>query len=416
MNTRSTSLAVLLVLGACTPHPAAVPDAPPPLVVQYRNGLWFDGQVFQRGDRFVRGEQFVPPTAARQVIDLQGQHVVPPFGEAHNHNIDPQGAVAKVLAGYLRAGVFYVQNPNNLPGARAGLAGRINHPGTVDVAFANGGLTSPGGHPTQIARANIARGRWTESDGDGAFYFSVRDESELARRWPQLVASRPDFVKIYLLYGDQGLAPALIPTIVQRARRAGLRVAAHVETAGDFHTAVAAGVDLIAHTPGFRGDRNTRLDDPGRFRIQPDDARAAARQGTVVVTTLAGLAKYADEQHDAALRRAADELNRSNLALLHSTGVAIAVGSDEYGDNSVGEARYLASLKVLSPAALLRSWCEVTPRAIFPGRRIGRLQPGYEASFLVLAGDPLADFAHTGHVVLAVKQGQRLDLAPALAR
>lgn len=171
-------------------------------------------------------------------------------------------------------------------------------------------------------------------------------------------------------------------------------------------------MDQIAHTPGFRGDRNTRLDDPGRFRIQPDDARAAARQGTVVVTTLAGLAKYADEQHDAALRRAADELNRSNLALLHSTGVAIAVGSDEYGDNSVGEARYLAALKVLAPAALLRSWCEITPRAIFPDRRIGRLQPGYEASFLVLGGDPLADFAHTGQIVLAVKQGQRLEFSP----
>jgi hypothetical protein len=422
---RHVARALALLALACTPRPPVTPRTTPAPVVQYRNGLWFDGEVFVPGDRFVRDGFFVPATTATDVVDLRAQHVVPPFAEAHNHNIDPRGSAAKVLDGYLGAGVFYVQNPNNLPGARAALAGQINRPDAVDVAFANGGFTGPDGHPAEIARRNIDRGRWTAADGEGAFYYTVARADDVDRHWAALLATRPDFLKVYLLYSEasglsagaagfgwRGLDPALLLPIVQRAHRVRLRVVAHVETASDFHAAVSAGVDQIGHTPGFRGDQHTRLPDPARFSIRPEDARAAARQGTVVVTTLAGLSKYAGEQGDRELRRAADDLNRSNLATLQAAGVAIAIGSDEYSDNSVGEARYLASLGAFTPAALLRSWCQVTPRAIFPDRRIGKLEPDHEASFLVLAGDPLADFGHTGHIVRAVKQGRQLQSAP----
>lgn len=48
-------------------------------------------------------------------------------------------------------------------------------------------------------------------------------------------------------------------------------------------------------------------------------------------------------------------------------------------------------------------------KAIFPGRKIGRLEEGHEASFLVLGGDPLADFGNVQSIKLRVKQGVRLD-------
>jgi imidazolonepropionase-like amidohydrolase len=54
---------------------------------------------------------------------------------------------------------------------------------------------------------------------------------------------------------------------------------------------------------------------------------------------------------------------------------------------------------------LLRMWSVTTPRAIFPARRIGELKDGYEASFLVLRGDPLRDFGATRAIALRVKQG-----------
>jgi imidazolonepropionase-like amidohydrolase len=52
--------------------------------------------------------------------------------------------------------------------------------------------------------------------------------------------------------------------------------------------------------------------------------------------------------------------------------------------------------------------CETTPATIFPERKIGRLQEGYEASFLVLKKDPLENFEHVATTTMRVKQGHRL--------
>jgi imidazolonepropionase-like amidohydrolase len=60
----------------------------------------------------------------------------------------------------------------------------------------------------------------------------------------------------------------------------------------------------------------------------------------------------------------------------------------------------------------LNLWTTTTPQAIFPDRRIGRLDAGYEASFLVLGGNPLDDFSAVRTIRRRVKQGHELG-APA---
>jgi len=354
------------------------------------------------------------------MIDLTGGYVIPPLAEAHNHNIEWSSGIDSVISGYLQAGVFYVENPGSLPMTREKLKDRINRPGTLDVTFANGGLTGPGGHPVEIATRNISRGLWSASDGEGAFYFSVATDAQARSALKTLFLSKPDFVKTFLLYSDEysprladdrtigwrGLDPSLIPLIVERAHLAGLRVVTHVETAADFHVAVSAGVDQIAHIPGFRGDVHTELHDVAPYRISPADARLAARKRIVVVTTLAGVARYADTIGNTTLRQTADALNVANLSTLRREGVAIAIGSDEYSDTSVREALYLNELGVFSAPELLRIWTQETPESILPNRRIGRFASGYEASFLSLEGDPLADFSTVKRIRLRVKQGR----------
>jgi hypothetical protein len=71
---------------------------------------------------------------------------------------------------------------------------------------------------------------------------------------------------------------------LELAMRVPLATRTHIETAADFHHALVAGVDEIAHMPGFRGDAAVRLPDPAIFEISDADARLAARLGTVVVT------------------------------------------------------------------------------------------------------------------------------------
>jgi imidazolonepropionase-like amidohydrolase len=422
---RLAAVAFGLVAGAA-PTRAQLPAAHTYAVV---NGHWFDGRQFvSRSWWMVDGLlRATRPARVDSVIDLAGTYVVPPFGEAHNHNVEASSRVDALLARYLRDGVFYVKNPNNLPRARSALAGRVNTPTSIDVAFANGGLTASGGHPVEIVARNIARGTWTAADGEGAFYWTVNDDVALDRKWPAILAGRPDFIKTYLLYSEEyarrrddtayvgwkGLNPALLPEIVRRAHRAGLRVSTHVETAADFRAALAARVDEINHVPGFRGDEREQIPADARaYEVTDADARRAVRQGTVVVTTLGGIGELDPAGPDSARRRQFDALAARNLRTLVRHGVHLALGSDSYDDTSVGEALYLHDLGVLSNAALLRLWSEATPQAIFPGRRLGRFAPGAEASFLALAGDPLADFAKVRHIVLRVKQGRVLGVAP----
>jgi hypothetical protein len=85
-----------------------------------------------------------------------------------------------------------------------------------------------------------------------------------------------------------------------------------------------------------------------------------------------------------------------------------ALGSDAYRDDSRAEARYLHSLGVFSDTALVELWSHDTPRAIFPGRAVGRLDAGDEASFLVLGCGPLARFACTDSIRLRIKDGRVL--------
>ncbi|HUF08110.1 MAG TPA: amidohydrolase family protein [Rhodothermales bacterium] len=411
----------LLVTGCCGQN---INVSPPP-VIAYENGWWFNGSGFERRTMYVSGAFFVAPVRAAAVVDLGGAWIVPPFAEAHNHNVEPSSRVDAVLQSYLADGVFYVQNPNSVPRARDELDGRINLPGAIDVAFAFAGLTGPGGHPRQLADRNVARGNWSAEDAEGGFYLTISDHADLDRAWPALLRTKTDLVKVYLLdsaayeaalpdratEGWRGIDPALLPEIVKRAGVAGLPVAAHIETAEDFRVAVAAGVDQIVHMPGFRGDRSTTLPDPAIFRISDEDAENAARASVAVVTTVSSLALHADDQSDATLRHGADLLHSANLRTLRHHGVRLLIGSDDYSGTSVAEALYLYELGIFTSAELLHIWSVDTPQAIFPTRSIGRLEPGYEASFLALAANPLDDFRNIRGIRVRVKQGRSIKLA-----
>jgi amidohydrolase family protein len=399
--------------------------------IAFINGHWFNGTgfddriVFSVNGRFV----FRHPARIDSTVDLKSGYVVPPFADAHNHNIEftnPKRTAA-VLAKYLREGVFYDQNPDNLPRARAWLVGMINKPTAVDATFSNGGLTATDGHPTGLFRRNLGLGILTPGDGDGGMLWYIDSLADLNRRWPGILAQKPDFIKVFLLYSEEfakrrndttffnwkGIDPGLVPQIVHRAHEQHLRVVAHVETAADFHNALAAGVDEIGHMPGFRGDEAGRLSHPERYIISDSDAALAARRGAIVISTLeiSGSA-YSPFGPDSALRRQFDTQNTRNLNTLKRHSVRLAIGSDNYRATSVPEALYLAKLGVFSNLELLKMWAEATPKAIFPERKIGLLQPGYEASFLSLAGNPLTDFSNVTRIEKRVKQGTLLEPAP----
>jgi imidazolonepropionase-like amidohydrolase len=260
-------------------------------------------------------------------------------------------------------------------------------------------------------------------------YFTINNPTDLDQKWETIKAGKPDFLKTYLLFSEdyekrkddpayfglKGLNPILLPEIVRRAHKAGLRVSTHIETAADFHNAVAAGVDEINHMVGYSPDQKLiKSEGLSRYEIAVDDARRAAQKNIVVITTLGvtigALSQDDENSPDATLRKAYKNLLIRNLQLLKEQNARLAIGSDHYRQTAAFEALRLHDLKVFDNLTLLKMWCEATAATIFPNRRIGHLKEGYEASFLVLGGSPVEDFLNTGKIEMRVKQGEILSL------
>jgi hypothetical protein len=411
-------------LGGADP---AVRAAPPASVYRFEGGRWFDGRTFV-GTTFYSIDGVLsrtgPPGAP--TIDLKGGFVVPPFADAHNHYIAGPHDIDRILGEYLRDGIFYAKNPASIRRDTLKIADRINRRDSVDVVFANAGITASGGHPVRLYEQDLRKVKTPGPDGTFANlgYYIIDTREDLENKWPAILADAPDFIKVHLLYseefakrrddpafyGDRGLDPKLVPAIVAKAHGAGLRVSCHIETAADFRAAMAAGVDEINHLPGYYPEPAH----PDWFVITGEDAAEARRRGiTVVTTTYVSTAEMAKPEQAEQLKWAR-AIQARNLRTLHDARVELAIGSDVYGTTSLAEAMNLKDLGVFDNLTLLKMWCETSARTIFPRRKIGRLDAGYEASFLVLGGNPLADFRAVKDIQRRFKQGRFIEpVAPA---
>ncbi|MEJ7861077.1 MAG: amidohydrolase family protein [Pyrinomonadaceae bacterium] len=397
---------------------------------QFNNGQWFNGKTFKRGIFYSVNGLLTKkrPAKVDRIVDLKNGYVIPPFADAHCHNFDGVWNIKQQIEKYLTDGVFYAKVQTNTRSGANQVAGRVNIPTSVDVSYAHGALTASYGHgvevyeglavlrkpgagtPEEVQKIRASKAR--ENDA----YYIIDTAADLEKKWQMILDGKPSFLKIYLLtteeyekrrertetIGDRGLNPALMPLIVKKAQAAGLRVSAHVDTITDYRVALKAGVDEMAHLPGYYVGQE---DDVRKLKLTEKDAWETARRKIWVIP-----APIAYGGMDKVVRGKTDEVLRYNLRLLRAAKARIAFGSDRYGNTPQDDVLYLAKLGVFSNLELLKIWTEDTPQTIFPNRRIGRLQQGYEASFIVLASNPLNNFGEVKNIKLRFKQGHLINV------
>ena len=404
-------------------------------VTHFVNGFWFDGTRFVKNDFYVEGTlltHYPDERRSYRTVDLHGGYVVPPYGDAHEHNFDGVAQSGAVSRQYLIDGIFYAQGMTDTTGGAAAViaAGLVDTASTPDVTYAHGGLTGVNGHPKEVYESLANGFYYPQTDAqralviaghkaEGKAYWEIADLASLQAKWPRVLASKPDQIKIYLGGSTtfkqatpadpqlgRGIDPALVKPIVGLAHKAGLRVFVHIDTAADYHVALLAGVDGMAHLPGYG---LLAKDDASLDRISDADIALTAKRGVTVQAT-ASIAEGSGSADDQAARLA---LARDNLGRMKKAGVIILIGSDRFGSDSVREANYLEALGVWTPAEMVRMWAVTTPRAIFPKRKIGELASGDEASFLVLKGDPTVSWPAVHEIEDRWKQGHEIVLTPA---
>jgi imidazolonepropionase-like amidohydrolase len=397
--------------------------------IAFTNGRWFNGATFDLkavvysiDGRF----SFITPARIDETVDLSSVWVIPPFADAHNHNVSGGAGEERdrrAIAKFLADGIFYVKIPGNVPLSDEGRRRlRVNTAHGLEVSFGNGAFTGSRGHPIPLVSSLAAAGSFAGHTSDSLRdlrYFVTDSETELNAKWPLILSYRPDFIKVMLSFSEdhdryekdpsavppldgrtahKGMNPRLLPEVVKQAHASGLRVSVHVATATDFRNAVVAGVDEINHLPPRRSA--TLAEDTA---LTAEDAREAARRGIVVVSTLALPANIPDTTRTVLRQR-----QQTNLRLMLDAGVRLAIGTDNPDDTSVQEAVYVRDLGVLDNLAVLKMWVEATPATIFPTRRIGYVREGFESNFIALRGNPVADFENVQRIRLRVKQGRVL--------
>jgi hypothetical protein len=270
------------------------------------NGKWFTGKNFESRtfyavNGFLTGQK---PTGRLRTFDVHGGFVVPSFARAHDHSPSSKHDLASSNRAFLDAGVFYVLNAGGNAEPANGIRDQLGTPTTVDVIFAHALFTCSGGHPRPYLEYLIDRGElpYSKDKLEGHFFNSVDSTDQVDRVWPAYLATKPDFVKLVFvfseLYGSDngkslGLRPEVADEIVRKAKLAGLRSGAHIESAVDFHNAVLAGVDMVMHLPSFPDplDRQAayadKTDWEQRYTISDSDSKLAAERGVIVVTTAA---------------------------------------------------------------------------------------------------------------------------------
>lgn len=405
-------LTAFLLLACCLAQAEAPYQASAPLSWELKNARWFDGRQIQRGNLYVENGVFVAskPAKVNRKMDMRGQVLINPLAEAHNHNLQTAWGWGQFADHYIDEGVFYAAMLCGDPAGVADVKPLAGTPAAPDVSFVTACITSSDGYPL----AAVLPEPKPEAAAAQQQIVLVDSPEQALAQWPAIKARGGAWLRIVLAHSERpelrgrpehfgrlGLTPDTASALTRLAHADGLRVVAHVESAADFDAALAAGVDVIAHLPGYA---NTLDEPPEQFAITEAAAAQAARQHTAVITTTAATALF--KLGDAALA-ALREVQRANLARLQAAGVQLRVGSDVFVGTGRAELHALDSLG-LDRATLLRLATQDTPRALFPGRKIGCFVPGCEASFLVLGGDPLADLAQVDMPLLRVKQGRLL--------
>lgn len=389
-------------------------------IVAFENGYWWQHGKFVKQNWYsVNGLlQKEIEGQVDEVIDLDGQFVLPPYAEGHNHNLQNPWLAQNFITSYTANGILYAAMLCGSPDNAQQTRDIIEQHGGVDVNLAGACISSSDGHPLRMALEGYSTPE-REARPEDIYdhnYIVMDAPEDIQEKWDLVEQSTVDLVKLILVhherperrddaqyFGINGLTAEVVRELVPAIHAQGLRAIAHTESAADFALAVEAGVDIIGHLPGYRWwDGETE----SAYRISRKVAEQAAEKGIKVIPTasVTQLMSYqSDEQRNRVI-----ELQRENLKQLIVAGVPLLTGSDLFSGSVLDEVSYLSKIGLFKPQTLVDMLVTATPQALFPQRLIGRFEAGYEASFVTLPENPLDDLDKLKSIYFVVKKGRIL--------
>jgi len=420
-----------------------------------------DGQVIDSGSVLVKDGKIIQiftgssPDAKSlnaDVIEASGKTLLPGLIDVHVHLGAPGGIVKELpkmerhLAQYLYSGVTAVRSVGDalpeLKKVRAKL--RSGEESGAELFFAGPLFTSEGGHGTEYfdALPDMIR---NQAIADSVRAPKTADE---ARQMVAALATEPvDAIKIILESGMGSMLfrrfdPAIARATADESRRRSLSVAVHTGSAADVAEAVSIGANSIEHGSA-------------RDLISDDSFAAMAKQGIFfdptlsVVEAFSNMAKRDPRLLDRALvqqvalpgmvaatkeamlappsaaagKWAGYRFSQTDLAAnvkrAIEKGVPLVTGTDSgnftllHGPALHRELQLLVQAGATPKNALIAATGHAA-KLLGAGNRLGAIRPGYDATLLLVDGNPLEDISYTERISVVLFQGERVNRAALL--
>jgi hypothetical protein len=384
--------------------------------------IFIDGK-FEQKTLYVYGNNF--SFAERKVkfdtiMNITNKYVTPPLSEGHTHNLDGNRNIKNELQQFTGNGVAYVMVLTNYKTGADENKSYFNEAGKLQVKYANGGITSTLGHPFMIyePRAIGIYDSWkperfeqikNSRKAENNAYWFMDNLEDVNNKLNKYFEQKPDLVKIYLLdcknfektkdngkAGDKGLSKKVAKEIVKQAHSKKLKVFAHIETFDDLKIGLDINVDAFAHMPNY----SRPVEDFNDIKLSKNQLKKIKNNNILITPTLAtnelnsidysknSNGEFNNQQFEKTLKQQKEMFN-----FLKKSGFDYMIGSDRYDSPLSVEYDYLIKNNFITYDYFFKSCFELTPKFMYPERKVGEIKEGFEASFLILNDNPFLDLS-----------------------
>ncbi|HEX4167402.1 MAG TPA: amidohydrolase family protein [Bryobacteraceae bacterium] len=418
-----------------------------------------NGTVVERGAVLVRNGKIVqvfgtPPSKTdglrAEVVDASGKTLMPGLIDMHVHIGAPGGIYSDSAkyadphapeqrdAAYLASGITAVRSVGDWLHGALELRGEINSGKYLGAEFFTDGplFTAPGGHPEELIQ-NIPENMRAYARSE--FLRQPKSAAEARHQVDALKQAGVTGIKAVLDAGSPNwhvfhrLDTGIYRAIIAEAAKDGLPSATHTGSSGDVQDAVTAGTNSIEHgslvdlipnnlfaemkAKGIAYDPTLSVVEALRDAASGNASllNRSLLQQVAPADLLDTTRKYLKTKHgDPQFLNQALANCTQNLLHAYQQGVLLIAGSDAgnmlviHGPTVQHELELWVKAGIPTSVALQAATFNAA-RTLRASDRIGLIQPGRDATLILLDGDPIADIAVTEHINAVYFKGEHID-------
>ncbi len=385
-------------------------------VVHYKNAQIFDGKTFVQKEFWTVDNiiTFKQPAVSGTEYDVEGQYVVPGYGDAVAMGYCDFNDAEYYLKQYQQEGVQYLHALGHSAAFEEKARGFISDK-TAEVFFGNGILTPPGGAPgptwdeqvkSRKQNSELANQKGPQGIGDN--YWVVSGKDAFMNDWPKILLQRPQVICMMMPDAASTAETKVtmdiktMKAVAKACKKEKLKLILVARSKADFLQAAALKPHIIAGVPFTE-------------ELSDKDIKTVLKSKAWIAPCFFSGMRELTANPKALV--AAGSLNQMQIVekqgkvfkQLLNAKAPLVLGTADPSRGTMPEVNQWVQFGFQDHIPLLNIICENTPLCIASGRKVGKIAEGYEANLLIISANPSDNIQKARLISKSVKNGYLLD-------